>query len=753
MKIVLKIIILVTCASIITNADGLMRPSDKAYPNNFLRHRMTKIDVTITGQISQTTVYQEFVNEWTSSTDVVYSFPLPPDARATALYFWSNDTMYQAVLKVKEQSTNPGTGEGGIDAQVNAYLGPNSLRMLIPKVPAGSVQKVQLEYISLCNFHQGITEYRYPLNTSDFVLYPVETFSLNINVASAQPITASSLQPLMGAVTSQSDSKHLQLSADRSKIYLNSDLRFTYSSTHDSLRTEFYAVDNDTMDGHFVMMMKSPTGAAGNDVFRKNVVFVVDRSSDMFGTTLADSKTAIGECVKKLNPDDAFNIITFDYFISKWKPSLIKATQSAKDSAVQILNGLTLSYGSALLTSVQNAIDQFPSDTTQNIIVLFSDGKAVADPAAIRTYNTKKAAIMTIANASTAGRQRLEMISFMNYGIPAFISQSEILKDRVLDIFDQINLPVLKDIHYEIGSNVHDIIPAIAPSLYKGSLLYFTGRYKNPGSGVFSIAGFTPNGASFSDIALTFPADTVKNKFAEQLWAKEKIDEVERRIAVYGENDSLKKLDIALSLGYGIRCKYTSYNAEKTHPITPPASSVDVVEFISTIAEIHPYGTELRWNISAISPVKEFKIFRKNTVSGEYELIAVVNGSDRLFIDHTTITSGTLYRIDAVTTSGTSYSVLIRSGSQFPSEFILYSNYPNPFNPATTISFDIPNKEYVTLTVHDVAGKEISRLVDEQKELGRYTYRFDAHSLSTGIYFYTLRAGTFVQTKKMLLVK
>ncbi|MBP6672418.1 MAG: VWA domain-containing protein [Bacteroidetes bacterium] len=734
-------------------SDGLMRPSSKAYPGNFLRHRMTKADVSITGQIAQTTVYQEFVNEWTNATDVVYSFPLPPDARATALYFWANDTMFRAVLKVKEQATNPGTGEGGIDAQVNAYLGPNAIRMLIPNVPAGTIQRVQLEYISLCQFSNGTTEYRYPSNTMDFVLFPVETFSFNISVNSNQTITASSLLPSSGAVIQQSDAQHLHLTLDRSKTYLTNDLLFSYTSTHDSLKTEFYAVDNDTMDGHFVMLMKSPTGTAGNDVFKKNIVFILDRSADMFGASLTDAKNAIGECIWKLDTNDSFNLITFDYSVAKWRNGLSKATASAKDSAVKYLSSFSYSGGSQLLSSIQNAIGQFPSDTTQNIIVLFSDGKAVANPEQIRAGNTKKAAIMTIAGASTAGKQRLEMIAYLNYGIPAFISQGENLKDRVVQIFDRINLPVMKDVHYEIGTNIHSILPVTATSLYKGSLTYFTGRYKNPGNSVFSIAGFSPSGPVFKDVPLSFPTDTVKNKFAENFWAKEKIDEIERRIAVFGENDSLKKAAIAVSLGYGIRCKYTSYNAEKTNPVNPPSTSADAVEFLSTAVTVTAEGTLLQWKISASSNVKEFRIYRKHAVADLFEMIAVVNGGQVTWLDKGNKESNAVYKLEAVTPSGKISSALLMLSSQTPLSASLHSNFPNPFNPSTTIGYDNPVKQRVTLIVYDVTGREISRLSDELKEPGSYSVTFSSRMLTSGVYFYTLRAGSFVQTKKMTVMK
>jgi hypothetical protein len=88
-----------------------------------------------------------------------------------------------------------------------------------------------------------------------------------------------------------------------------------------------------------------------------------------------------------------------------------------------------------------------------------------------------------------------------------------------------------------------------------------------------------------------------------------------------------------------------------------------------------------------------------------------------------------------------------------PTEFILEQNYPNPFNPSTTISFSVPEIEFVTLKVYDVLGNEIATLINEEKSAGSYEILFDATDLSSGIYFYRLQAGSFVETKKMVLMK
>jgi hypothetical protein len=92
-------------------------------------------------------------------------------------------------------------------------------------------------------------------------------------------------------------------------------------------------------------------------------------------------------------------------------------------------------------------------------------------------------------------------------------------------------------------------------------------------------------------------------------------------------------------------------------------------------------------------------------------------------------------------------------GNSLPTEFILEQNYPNPFNPSTTIRFSIPNSQSINLKVYDVLGKEIATLVNEEKPAGIYEETFNASNLPSGTYFYELRAGNFVQTKKMMLVK
>jgi flagellar hook assembly protein FlgD len=96
--------------------------------------------------------------------------------------------------------------------------------------------------------------------------------------------------------------------------------------------------------------------------------------------------------------------------------------------------------------------------------------------------------------------------------------------------------------------------------------------------------------------------------------------------------------------------------------------------------------------------------------------------------------------------------------SSVPEQFALHHNHPNPFNPITSLRYDLPEQAQVTLTVYDLLGREVTQLVNTTQEPGFKSVRWDATDrhgkpASAGVYLYQIRAGEFVQTRKMVLLK
>ena len=106
----------------------------------------------------------------------------------------------------------------------------------------------------------------------------------------------------------------------------------------------------------------------------------------------------------------------------------------------------------------------------------------------------------------------------------------------------------------------------------------------------------------------------------------------------------------------------------------------------------------------------------------------------------------------------TAITGLSQNNSEIPAEFKLYNNYPNPFNPNTLISFDIPKASNVKLTIFNVLGEAVNTAVNEELTPGKYSFTWNASDMASGLYIYRLEAGgndgeKFVKTFKMVLVK
>ena len=103
-----------------------------------------------------------------------------------------------------------------------------------------------------------------------------------------------------------------------------------------------------------------------------------------------------------------------------------------------------------------------------------------------------------------------------------------------------------------------------------------------------------------------------------------------------------------------------------------------------------------------------------------------------------------------------STGVAVNNLRAIPSGFVLKQNYPNPFNPSTTINYELPAESWVSLKVHNLFGQQVATLAEGKQEAGYKTVEWNASRqvrISSGVYFYRLRAGSFTETKQLLLLK
>jgi hypothetical protein len=144
---------------------------------------------------------------------------------------------------------------------------------------------------------------------------------------------------------------------------------------------------------------------------------------------------------------------------------------------------------------------------------------------------------------------------------------------------------------------------------------------------------------------------------------------------------------------------------------------------------------------------------RINDDKHQYGKINQIMGDPRVYgrCYVTPVGRGIVYgeQVDSASTSVETHKVI----NNIPAEYGLFQNYPNPFNPATTISFSLPTGSFVSLKVFDLIGREVAIIVSQELFAGTYTRQWNATNMSSGIYFYRLQAGSFTETKKLILMK
>lgn len=190
------------------------------------------------------------------------------------------------------------------------------------------------------------------------------------------------------------------------------------------------------------------------------------------------------------------------------------------------------------------------------------------------------------------------------------------------------------------------------------------------------------------------------------------------------------------------------------------------VELISFLATTNATSTTLAWTTVTEINNYGFEIERREITpalrpQAGWQKIGFVRGNGTSnstyqysFTDTTVTTGRYAYRLKQVDNNGKyKYSNEVEVAIAVPLTYSLNQNYPNPFNPKTTIRFQLPEDSNVDLKIYDLVGREIAVLMHEQKPAGFYALEWNAEGMSSGVYFYKLTAGTYTQTKKLVLLK
>jgi hypothetical protein len=204
--------------------------------------------------------------------------------------------------------------------------------------------------------------------------------------------------------------------------------------------------------------------------------------------------------------------------------------------------------------------------------------------------------------------------------------------------------------------------------------------------------------------------------------------------------------------GGGIYAQNINPNGELGNIVIP-------VELSSFTGVLNDDKITLNWQTATELNNRGFEVERQ--AKNVWDNIGFVQGSGTSTNPHSytfsdeNLSAGTYsYRLKQIDNNGAyKYYNLTESFTVQPADFNLSQNYPNPFNPTTIIKYSLPEKNQVIIKIYNVLGSEVVTLVNEVKPAGNYEVNFNASGLSSGVYYYSISAGKFNATKKMILIK
>jgi uncharacterized protein (TIGR02145 family) len=215
------------------------------------------------------------------------------------------------------------------------------------------------------------------------------------------------------------------------------------------------------------------------------------------------------------------------------------------------------------------------------------------------------------------------------------------------------------------------------------------------------------------------------------------------------ESNTVDKQIIYKDLGISVRC------------INDSSISAIPVELTSFIFLLNDNNVKLNWTTATEVNTSSFDIEKKSDGNNSWQKIASIKASGNstilkqyFYIDKNVNSGKYNYRLKMNDLDGSyKYSNVINAEISVPANFELSNAYPNPWNPTTTIRYQVPINIHVTIKVFDALGREVSTLVNEVKPAGNYEVTFNAKGLSSGTYYYQMIAGNFIETKKIMMIR
>jgi len=558
-----------------------------------LKH--TDVKGQVSGYIATVEVVQQFHNPFSEKIEATYLFPLPQNAAVNEFIMVIGDRRIRGIIREREEAEEiyAEARRQGYVASLLTQERPNIFTQKVANIEPGKDIDVNIKYFNTLAYVDGWYEFVFPMvvgprynppGSTDGVgavarggaghsgqktevqyLAPNERSGHDISLALDidAGVEIEEIQCNSHAISKDADGPsrlHVELSSLDN--IPNKDFVLRYKVAGKTLKSAL-VTHEDKRGGFFTLMLYPPDDLKQLERAPMEMVFVLDCSGSMSGEPIAKAKDAIERALRKLGPDDTFQVIRFSQNASKFGPDPVPATRKNVQKALDYVESLHGSGGTQMIEGVKAALD-FPHDERRFRLVSFmTDGYIGNEAQILEAVHDRlgQSRIFSFGIGSSVNRYLLDRMAVLGKGAVAYIGPHDSSSEVVDQFYDRISHLALTDVAIDWGGlDVQDVYPSRLPDLFVGRPIIVTGRFNGSRNTVIRVSGNVGPYEREISVPVRLRGSSPKHPGIPCVWARKKIEILANRLT-YERNGTLPDRIKRLALEYSLMSAYTAFVA------------------------------------------------------------------------------------------------------------------------------------------------------------------------------------------------
>ena len=558
-----------------------------------LKH--TDVKGQISGYIATVDVTQKFHNPYDEKIEAVYVFPLPQNAAINEFIMTIGERRIRGIIRERKEAEKiyqQARSQGHV-ASLLTQERPNIFTQKVANIEPGKTIDVNIKYFNTLAYVDGWYEFVFPMVVGPRFNPPGSTDGVGAVARgkagiSGQKTEVQYLKPGERSGHDISLAVDIDAGVAIEKVICSSHVITNNSATPEKRSVKLSGLDSipnkdfvlrykvagktvksalvthrDKRGGFFTLMLYPPENLSHLKRAPMEMIFVLDCSGSMSGKPIAKAKQAILRALKKLQPNDTFQVIRFSNNASQFGPDPVPATPDNIRKAIAYVEHLHGSGGTMMIEGIKAALD-FAHDPKRFRLVSFMTDGYIGNEAQILAAVHERldaSRIFSFGVGTSVNRYLLDRMAKLGKGAVAYIGLEDNAAEVVDLFYERISHPALTDVAIDWGDlDVTDVFPSRIPDLFVGRPVILTGRFNGQGNTTIRVTGSIGDLTQEIAIPVNLSDSASTHKGIACVWARKRIETLANQ-TTYDSNPDLPGEIKQVALKYGLMSAYTAFIA------------------------------------------------------------------------------------------------------------------------------------------------------------------------------------------------